>query len=123
IDIEDQNVGDSCGEATNLWFGIGVDELAVIPREGRLDIRADLQVWMNNFLDPFAFKCSVLSCDLFINAFPASVSMPATVAVIYDAELGRNVVDVVMGELSFTHGLTEGHIQTASSNCLITSVA
>src|SRR5690606_29744300 len=69
------------------------------------------------------FKCSVLSCDLFINAFPASVSMPATVAVIYDAELGRNVVDVVMGELTFTHGLTEGHIQTASSNCLITSVA
>ncbi len=113
IPIEDQNVGSSCGEALNMKIGVAVDDLLVIPRAGRLDIQADLQIWMNSPIDEFSFKCGS-RCDLYVTAFPASVTMPATIAVVYDADLGRNRVDVTMGELSFTHGLTEDNIQATN---------
>jgi hypothetical protein len=110
-------------EFTNGWVGIGVDEVRLIPRTNVLDIEADLQVWFNDSSDPFHLEyvlCIGESCDTWIDPFPVYVTMPATMDVVTDED-GNNVIDVTLGTVEYTHGLSTYHIDP-DFNCAITTI-
>jgi len=110
-------------EFTNGWVGLQVDDVRLIPRTNVLDIEADLQVWFNDASDPFHLQyvlCVGESCDTWIAPFPVYVTMPATMDVVTDQD-GNNVIDVTLGTVQYTHGLTTYHIDP-DFHCAITTI-
>ncbi|MBW1880863.1 MAG: hypothetical protein JRJ84_21120 [Deltaproteobacteria bacterium] len=111
-------------EFSNAWVGIGVDDVRLIPRTNVLDIEADLQVWLNDSSDPFYLWYDTClweeGCWTRVDPFPVYVTMPATMDVVTDLD-GNNVIDVTLGTVTYTHGLTTYHLDP-DFNCSITSI-
>ena len=109
-------------ELSNGWVGIAVDDVRLIPRTNVLDLEADLQVWVNDSGDPFQLTygyCAFDECDSWIEPFPVYMTLPATMDVVTDQD-GNNVIDVTLGTVQYTHGLTTFHIENGT--CVILTI-
>ena len=129
IAVPDQTSSGSCPpDVTNIWIGVSVNDVQVTPTNGQLNLTLDLNVWINDATDPLHMSgCATSGCDLYVQPFPVTLTTSATAAVVYDSDLGHNVVQVDFGQPTFDEGLEEGAIQSVQGSgfsfCSVSTIA
>jgi hypothetical protein len=99
---------------TNAWVGMRATGASLTPAQGHVDVKIDLDVWLNDINDKFLLHyelfCSASDCPGYVTPFPVEVTVPFTLAVV-DGPDGHPVLDATMGDIAVDNGLQGSNIQ------------
>ncbi len=87
---------------SNLWIGMEIVDLTIVPDTDVLNLDTTIDVWVNTNADPFLveldFLCGETDCVGSVERFPVNIQAPITLAVTDPLEPDRPI-DVTIGTL------------------------
>lgn len=99
---------------TNAWVAIQVNDVVLVPRDGRLDLELDLSVQVNEASDPLVLYVEALcigdDCQGYVEPFDATVTTSLGLQVVSGAD-GNPVLDATVGNLTLDYSLEGQDIQ------------
>ncbi len=104
----------------NMWVGLEVDQLKLVPGNDVLNLDLTLNLWMNEAADPFnvAFSavCLDSECEGYVDPFPVNVKAPISMAVTdpLDPDLP---IDVTVADLEINFPPSLGSYIQMQSGC------
>ncbi|MEZ4319067.1 MAG: hypothetical protein R3F61_16250 [Myxococcota bacterium] len=95
-------------DVSNMNIALTVTDTQVIPSPGTLDILIDAMVGINDPADKFQFSfdaiCLSDDCPGYVDAFPVSIALPISLAIVQDPVLGPTL-DATLGQVVVNNGL------------------
>ncbi|MBX2799758.1 MAG: hypothetical protein KTR31_18915 [Myxococcales bacterium] len=99
---------------SDLVVDVALVAVDLRPEAGRLVLDVDLEVSVNDPVDPFTMELGAIclidsSCDGHVLPFDMNVQAPVTFAV--EGPLGKRVLTATVGDLDIQHGLDQDELQ------------